>query len=86
VREKRTRRTNKELDSIIGWIIRYRLPTVDQQRKRDFAAYLYYNDRSSWYYPHYITYEEFAGRIAIIFFSTTAFGTGLGQIITEILR
>ncbi len=80
------RRQDKELDSTLRRIGRNSLSAVYRRSGLGFTKYLYRYDGHAWFSTPYISYSEFTNRIAIILTSGAAFGTGLGQLITELIQ
>lgn len=76
-------RQGKKLDLINSWFGRNRLSAVDRRSKLDSTTYIYNYDRGSWHYRTYLSYQEFTHRIALIFASAGAFGTGIAQLIYQ---
>jgi hypothetical protein len=83
--ENKRGRKVKKLDSISSWFSRHWLSAMDRRSKLDFTSYIYYYDGRSWRYDTFITYQEFAHRVTIVFISAGIFGAGVGQLLIEFL-
>lgn len=86
LREHEKRYQSKKLDFTVSGIIGYCLSAVYRRNKLDFVAYLYFDDRRPRTSQYYISNKDFTNHITLIFASGGAFGTGLGELIVELLK
>jgi hypothetical protein len=83
---RRGRHEVKKLDTIIRRISRYGISAIHRSGKLAPVTYIRVYDRRSGASTYYITPKEFAHNVAIIFISAGAFGLGIGQCISELLK
>ena len=86
MREKERRLQAKELDIVDSRSPRHRIPAVHWTSKLGSITYLQFNDGKSYGSEYYITVEELAHALTIIFVSAGGFGIGIGQLLSEIFN
>lgn len=83
MRERKTARTDKAMDSISSRTPRHRVSTSNWDERLVTATYLYGYDGGTWSYGNYISGAELTNSLAIIFISASAVGIGVGQLFAQ---